>query len=66
MKYFQITLVEEGTWKGRYRHRPQYLYLKKIENDFNEMMEQLRESDKKMWHNTEAQSEIVNAIESGS
>ncbi|KHN74290.1 hypothetical protein Tcan_18111 [Toxocara canis] len=48
-----VTLVEEGTWKGRFRHRPQYLYLRKIQNDFDDMMNQLRESDKKMWHDDE-------------
>ncbi|VDK59568.1 unnamed protein product [Anisakis simplex] len=44
-----VTLVEEGTWKGRFRHRPQFMYLRKIQDDFNDMMDQLREIDDRVW-----------------
>ena len=49
----QVTLVEEGTWGGRFRHREEYRYLRHVEKDFAHMITELQKTDKKIWQSSE-------------
>ncbi|EPB75439.1 hypothetical protein ANCCEY_05490 [Ancylostoma ceylanicum] len=40
-----VTLVEEGVWSGRFRHKVEYRILTSIEKDFAEMYEQLKDKE---------------------
>ncbi|KAE9415728.1 hypothetical protein Angca_002113, partial [Angiostrongylus cantonensis] len=40
-----VTLVEEGMWSGRFRHKIGYRMLANIENDFSDMYEQLENKE---------------------
>ncbi|ETN85970.1 hypothetical protein NECAME_06135 [Necator americanus] len=40
-----ITLVEEGVWSGRFRHKVEHRVLTSIEKDFNDMYEQLKDKE---------------------
>lgn len=42
-----ITLVEEGTWGGRFKHREEYRALQQIENDFSKMYYEITKADEK-------------------
>ncbi|RCN33271.1 hypothetical protein ANCCAN_20911 [Ancylostoma caninum] len=45
-----VTLVEEGVWSGRFRHKVEYRILTSIEKDFDEMYEQLKDKEEVRIH----------------
>ncbi|KAL6724486.1 hypothetical protein Aduo_019373 [Ancylostoma duodenale] len=45
-----VTLVEEGVWSGRFRHKVEYRILTSIEKDFEEMYEQLKDKEEVRIH----------------
>ncbi|KAE9554415.1 hypothetical protein FO519_002407 [Halicephalobus sp. NKZ332] len=40
-----ITLVEEGTWGGRFKHRHEYRIIQQIEKDFAKMYYEITKAD---------------------
>ena len=40
-----ITLVEEGTWGGRFKHRNEYKMLRQVEKDFAKMYYEITKAD---------------------
>ena len=40
-----ITLVEEGTWGGRFKHRHEYKILQQVEKDFAKMYYEITKAD---------------------
>uniref|UniRef100_A0AC34FHD0 Uncharacterized protein n=1 Tax=Panagrolaimus sp. ES5 TaxID=591445 RepID=A0AC34FHD0_9BILA len=59
-----ITLVEEGTWGGRFKHREDYRFLTQVENDFAKMYFEITEADKR--RNTICNRDILEEVDTDS
>uniref|UniRef100_A0AC35EZC6 Uncharacterized protein n=1 Tax=Panagrolaimus sp. PS1159 TaxID=55785 RepID=A0AC35EZC6_9BILA len=59
-----ITLVEEGTWGGRFKHREDYRFLTQVENDFAKMYYEITEADKR--RNTIINRDILEEVDTDS
>uniref|UniRef100_A0A0N5AU47 Inhibitor_I29 domain-containing protein n=1 Tax=Syphacia muris TaxID=451379 RepID=A0A0N5AU47_9BILA len=54
-----ITLVQEGTWGGRFRHRQEYRYLRQVEEDFAHMIKELQKTDKNIWDQNDGVASVT-------